>query len=283
MAEKSQIHVVGRPEQVGVEDLLVGDSAHGHDRENQKEDPQRSALIARERLSRGRLCAGAPGLGGKPFAPGAVHGKRNQHTDAGGAESVVPSVGLAESPRDERRDDHRAVDEQQIDLEGIGAPQVIRRIQAADLAGDVAFEESDTDQQARERDQEGHIECHQEMTGGHQHRPDRDGARLPEPAIGKDASGDGCQVDESRVQAKDGGRESDDGQGAPAAVEPLQKGAQRGESRDLLDVAGVQQLAHHVEHQQRLHAVVGEALPAFREGQISQPSGMAHERVVRSG
>ncbi len=98
--------------------------------------------------------AGAHGLRGQPLAPGAIDGKRNQHPDAGGTEPVVPSVGLAESSCDERRDDHGAVDEEEIDLESIGTPQVIGRVEVAHLAGDVAFEESDTDQQTRERNQE---------------------------------------------------------------------------------------------------------------------------------
>ncbi len=52
------------------------------------------------------------------------------------------------------------------------------------------------------------------------------------------------------------------------------------EERDALDIAGKQQILHHVEHQQGLHPVIGEALPGFGEGEIAQPLGWPRESAV---
>jgi hypothetical protein len=51
--------------------------------------------------------------------------------------------------------------------------------------------------------------------------------------------------------------------------------AERGEARDVLDVLGEQQILREIEHEQRLHAVIREALPGFREDEIPKPARMA--------
>ena len=59
------------------------------------------------------------------------------------------------------------------------------------------------------------------------------------------------------------------------------------EPGDVLDVSGVQQSVDHVEHEQRLHPVVGKAFPSFGEGDVGKPARMADEaailRVVHRG
>ena len=48
----------------------------------------------------------------------------------------------------------------------------------------------------------------------------------------------------------------------------------------LLQVARQQRLVHHVQHQQRRHSVVGEALPGFGERQKEKPLGMPQEGAL---
>ena len=54
----------------------------------------------------------------------------------------------------------------------------------------------------------------------------------------------------------------------------------RDESRDVLDMAGMQEPIDHVEHEQRLHAVVGETLPRFRERDITEAARVPEKTAV---
>ena len=45
-------------------------------------------------------------------------------------------------------------------------------------------------------------------------------------------------------------------------IDAFERGAERDEAGDMLDMAGQQQMIDHVEDEQRLHAVIREALAA---------------------
>ena len=193
----------------------------------------------------------------------------------------MPAVEFPERAGDQRRDDHRPADEQVVDLERIRPPQITRRVKGADLTGEVALEASHPYQQAQQRRQKRDVEGHQEVADRHERCAQRDGAGLAEPAIGHDTAGDRRQIDQARVETKDRRGEGDRRQ--RAAVELLEQTAAEGEAGNVLDVPGQQQLPHHVEHQQRLHAVVGESLPGLGEGEVRQAAWMAEEGVVARG
>ena len=67
------------------------------------------------------------------------------------------------------------------------------------------------------------------------------------------------------------------------ADDGLEARAERREADDVVDDAGFEQATGHVEHQQRLHAVVGEALEALHGGEIHQAAGVAEEGPIRIG
>ena len=48
----------------------------------------------------------------------------------------------------------------------------------------------------------------------------------------------------------------------------------------MLDVTGMQEPIDHVEHEQRLHAVVGETLPRFRERDITQAARVSEKTAI---
>src|SRR5438876_11039527 len=54
------------------------------------------------------------------------------------------------------------------------------------------------------------------------------------------------------------------------------------EPRDALDVSRVQQSINHVQHEERLHAVVGKAFPSFGERQIAKTARMPDEAAIVS-
>ena len=129
-----------RPDEIGVEDLLVaddGDREHRQKRE-QRDDPHFFAMG--HRCFRGALTLfDNRRIGRKIFPAGEINRQADQHADAGGAEAVVPAIHFAERAGDERRGDDTAVDEQIVNLEGISAPIVAGGIKRADLAGEVAL------------------------------------------------------------------------------------------------------------------------------------------------
>ena len=190
----------------------------------------------------------------------------------------MPSIHLPERASDQRCQDDGAVDEQIIDLKRVRAPQVAGRVEGAHLAGEIPLEAADSGQQAKERDQERGVEGHQEMAGGHQERADGDRAGPSEPPVGDEAAGDRGQVHEAGVEPED--RRGESHVRKRAAVDALDGGAERGEPGDALDVPGKQHLANHVQHEKRLHAVIGEPLPCFREGEIGESARMAQKGMV---
>jgi hypothetical protein len=52
------------------------------------------------------------------------------------------------------------------------------------------------------------------------------------------------------------------------------------EPGDALDVPGVQQPVDHVKHKERLHAVVGKALPSLGECEIAETARMPDEAAI---
>ena len=60
----------------------------------------------------------------------------------------------------------------------------------------------------------------------------------------------------------------------------FQAGLERGKSEHRLRPLGLQQVLRHVEHEQRLHPVIGEALPHFCGEQEGQPARMTEQFSV---
>jgi hypothetical protein len=117
------------------------------------------------------------------------------------------------------------------------------------------------------------------MAPAHRQRTDHDRVALPYPAVGDEAAEQRREIDETCVETKD------------LRCERLRRKrthhgfdgrAESRESGDVLHVAGQQQLVHHVQHQERRHAVKGKALPGFGEGQVEEAFRMAHKGAVSS-
>ncbi|HEV2044965.1 MAG TPA: hypothetical protein VGQ95_00025 [Chthoniobacterales bacterium] len=53
------------------------------------------------------------------------------------------------------------------------------------------------------------------------------------------------------------------------------------EPGDSLDVFGMEQPVDHVEHEQRLHAVVGKTFPRLGEGDVGETSRVADKAAIR--
>ncbi len=141
-----------------------------------------------------------------------------------------------------------------------------RRIERADNRGDVRLEETVTANQQSQRskkrealndhdkfvafEQGTEIEPHQKLTGGHQDAAKNHGAPLPQEAVGQPTAEKGRHVDHRRI-------------GAIYGIGVL--------------VAVAEKALHHVEHQQRPHAVEGEPLPHFGKEEREQPGWMTKD------
>ena len=195
---------------------------------------------------------------------------REQHTDAGRGEAIVPAVNFAERSDDERRQDDAGVDAEVKNLKRVGAAEVFPFVERTDLAGDVALEHPATEDQTKKREKKRDLECHQEMAGSHGERAEENSAAPAEQAIGKEAAEDRGEINAGGVGAEDRGSER-------LTIEPAIEPAEIVERRDVLDVPRQQEILDHVKDEQRLHAVVGKAFPRFGEGEIPKSARMAEE------
>ena len=223
-------------------------------------------------------------IGRQIFSAQQINRQSDQHADARCTETPVPAINFAECSGNQRRGDDSAVDKDVVNLEGIGAAIVAGGVKRADLTGEIAFKTTDAAKQTSQREEKRHIERHQEMSGRHQQRADGDCAGASEPTIRDQSAGDRREINQTGVETEDGrGERLDD----KRAAKDLDQMAKRAEPRDLLDVAGKQQPIDHVEHEQRLHAVVGETLPRFGERDVTQtarmPEKLRSSRIMHGG
>ena len=204
-----------------------------------------------------------------------VRGESREHETSRDAEAEVPAVDLREQPREQRPDDGTEVDRHAEDREAARAPRlVVARVEGTDLGRDIALEESRADHEQQQGEQERLLERHRQVPAGHRQRADHDGVALPDPAVGDQAAEQWREVHEARVEAEDLRRERLRRQRPDHGFD---RGAKSREPDDVLDVPRQQQLVHHVEHQQRRHAVVREALPGLGEGEVEEPLRMTRE------
>ena len=108
------------------------------------------------------------------------------------------------------------------------------------------------------------------MAGRHRQRAQENGAAPAEQAVGEEAAEDRRQINAGGVGAEDGGGERLTIQ---TAIEP----AEAVERRDVLDAPGQQEILDHVKDEERLHPVVGKALPRLGEGEVPEPAWVAQE------
>ena len=229
-------------------------------------------MRARTRF-RSAAASGARRVGRQVAVAGDIDGKADQHADAGGAEAPVPAGFFAQRADDERRGDDPGVDAEVEDLESVGAAVVVVGIKAADLTGDIALEQAGADDEAEEAEQEGRLDRHQEMAGGHGDGAQQHGAPAAEDAVGDKAAQNRRDGDVGSVGAEDDGRQR-------LALEAAEQALQRPDSPDMVELPWQQQIFHHVENEQRLHAVEGKAFEAFRKGQIAKALRVAEKGAV---
>ncbi len=197
----------------------------------------------------------------------------DQHADAGGAEAVVPADPLAKRAADERRQKCPDIDAHIEDRIGAVAPRIARRVEFADLARHVGLEGAIADNEDEEREQQQRLERHHEMAERHQQGADDHRAAMSEHAVGDDPAEHRRQIDETGVEAIDVG-------GERLNVERTEQGFKGAfERRKPNHLAGVRRkhVLDHVEHEQRPHAVVGEALPHLGREQEAQALRMAEK------
>ena len=114
------------------------------------------------------------------------------------------------------------------------------------------------------------------MADRHQQRADDDGAAVAEHAVGDEAAEHRGQINQAGVEPINLRGERLDVERPEYGFEPV---PQRRQPDDLFGDAGLKHVFHHVEHQQRPHAVVRKPLPHFGREQERQPAGVAEELV----
>ena len=187
----------------------------------------------------------------------------------------MPADFFAQGADDQRRGDDARVDTEVENLKCVGAAEVGGLVKCADLAGDIAFEQTDADDERRKREEQQCFACHQEVPERHRHRAEQDCQPSPKPAIGDEAARDRRQIDEREIPA-------DDRAGERLSLDPAEKGADEVEADDARDPFGREQIFGQVQREQRLHAVIAEPLPRLGKCEIPE-AGRMPEDVARRG
>ena len=198
--------------------------------------------------------------------------KPDQHADAGGGKAVMPARLLAERAADERRQEGADIDADIEDGIGAVAAVVAGRVEAADLGGNIRLERAAAENEGEERDQKQLLDRHHEMPDRHEDGAEDDGAAAAQHAVGEEAAEDRRQVNERRVEAVDlrGERLH-----AERAEYGLEQAFQAAEAERGIGVPADEQVFRHVEHEQRAHPVIREALPHLGREQEGEALGMA--------
>ena len=118
------------------------------------------------------------------------------------------------------------------------------------------------------------------MAERHQRTADDHGAALAEPAVGDEAAQHRHEVGEAGIEAEQLGGERLRTERPEQRVEDRLDDAypQHG-----VDPRRIEQVLHHVEHDERGVAEVGEAFPHFGREQYRQAAWMPEQIVVRRG
>src|SRR5436190_11876872 len=101
----------------------------------------------------------------------------------------MPTDLFAECARDQWSSNYPTIDKQVVNLERVGPPVIAGCVEPPDLAGQVSLKTTNAGEQTKQREQESHIESHQEMSGRHEQCSDGDGASASEKAVGNQTPG----------------------------------------------------------------------------------------------
>src|SRR6185437_10195454 len=204
----------------------------------------------------------------------------DEHADSSGAETPVIAVSLAQGSADQRGGDDGQADRDEINLETVGRPWISARVELTHLRRYVSLEAACAQEYADERRQKARFECHEEMTCRHQQSPDHHGPGSAQHAIGEKASAYRGDENQPGIEAENNRSQRLRREGT---VDDFDGVAKHREAGHVLDVPGLQQLMRHVQHQKRLHSVIGEALPEFRGAQPSETERMPQKCLIRIG
>ena len=196
------------------------------------------------------------------------------HSDAGGGKTVVPAEFLAERATHQRRQERAEIDADIENREGAVAAAVAGRVKRTDLGRDIGLERAVAENENAEREQKQMLECHHEMADRHQRCAKDDGAALAEHAVGQQAAEDRREIDEASVEAVDLRGEL---LRFKRAEHEFQSAFECAEARHTRCVLWREQIFDHIEHQQRAHPIIREALPHLGGEQEGEPARMAEQ------
>ncbi len=202
------------------------------------------------------------------------------HADAGGGKAVVPADLFAERAADERRQERADIDADIEDRIGAVAPMIAGRIKAADLRRNIRLERAVAENERQQREQEQLLDRHHEMADRHQDGADDDGAALADHAVGQEAAEDRREIDQRGIKAPDLRRQR---LHVERAEDRFERALHREQAAHVAGMLGQQQVFRHVEHEQRAHPVIREALPHLGGEQEGEAPRVAENLGAASG
>ena len=288
-----------RDAEVGPVDLLVGPELHRvglllvHRPVDDVEEAEHDEGADHLALIRGQRRAGLLALElvrSEVTLPDQVEHQPDQHADTSGGEAVVPTEDLPQGSADERREDRAEVDAHVEDAEGAVAAGVVVGVEATDLRGDVRLEAAVAEHQAEQRQEEQRLRRHQEVPDRHQQRAEDHRATLADHTVRQHPTEERREVDEGDVETHHLGAERLERDTAvrvgvgERSEEGLERALDGVEPEHFSPDVGLdEQVLHHVEHQQGLHAVEAEALPHLGQEQEGEAARVPEEGPLARG
>ena len=118
------------------------------------------------------------------------------------------------------------------------------------------------------------------MPVDHQDAARNDRGCAPEKTIRQKATEDRCQVDEAAIDTED---RRGEGRRLHRAEQRFERAAHGRKTCHAFDVAGLEERIDEIQNQQRLHTVLGEALPRLGNRDIAERARMAEETGRAAG
>ncbi len=112
------------------------------------------------------------------------------------------------------------------------------------------------------------------MAGRHQRGAENDGAALAEHAVGEQPAENRREINEPGIEAVDLRGQRLQGERPEYQFQHV---LERSQSGDIAGLRRQQQVFDHVEHEQRAHPVIGEALPHLGREQEGQSARMTEQ------
>ncbi len=208
---------------------------------------------------------------------GQVNSEANQHAYSGGAETIMPSIHLAQRAAYQGCD--KGTDIYAENIDGIaGIPSLVRLlVETANLSREISLQEPRSEYQGGQCQEKTCLKRHEEMANRHEQGPGKNGLCPAQKPVSNQPAKNRCKIDEAHISPKYLGCQCLYAQWPEDRLKQAPKGL---ECRNIPGILRQEKVCRHIQDQQCLHAIEGKPLPRLSEHDIGQPPGVTEEHRI---